>query len=687
MTLQVRKIFDRFFPKKFAGQRQNVQQWEGFSEAQKKAQALHYLIQGELALLQGNLGALPLFESAAELDPQNPELWYRQGLALFEYGSEEGREKSLLLASRCFKMATGLKSDYFDAWTFWGNTLLQLGKFHEDHNFLLESKEKYQKAFDLAEGQPNDALAELHWDYGIAWMEISAHSGEALDLRLAIDSFHKSLQLQDNPAPELFRDCGNAYLEMGLLVNDTRHYFQAIQYLQNAVDIEPQYFDGWLQLGEAYSQAYINTMDERLIPKASFAYSQAVKISPRNADAWVDWAQILAESGKLGGNVKLLRQSIEKCARAASCNPDDPLITAQWVESLSILGSLTHRLDLLVEAEQKILKATEAEPNEPDLWHAYGVCLIAFGRYFDDPDYFELAIDRLQDALSIDRTSAEHWQTLGLVHKLYGDTTEHADLLERACRFFSLAMEIKPACPSLLFDAACALLSQSKLTGHLPSLQQALGHFETLISNHKEALLSHPEWMFEYASALEWLFEFSPEETYLVKAAEIFSHVLLIDPDFPDIHHRIACCYVELGHTTFDLEHYKRATTFFRLALRQDEENDHIWHDLGLCLIHLGEQTSDPDLRAEYYWDAEQKISQAGALGNSAALYSLACLYSLQSKTQEAMTFIHKSLGARALPPIDEMLDDEWLENLCATEEFVQFLEALEARLQQMREQ
>src|SRR5205809_572028 len=82
--------------------------------------------------------------------------------------------------------------------------------------------------------------------------------------------------------------------------------------------------------------------------------------------------------------------------------------------------------------------------------------------------------------------------------------------------------------------------------------------------NCKEAILYHPEWLFEYASALEWLGSLSDEDHHYARAIDIFSHVLLIDPDFPHIHHRIALCYSEIGHIASDPESYKRAIHFFR---------------------------------------------------------------------------------------------------------------------------
>ncbi|MBI5273155.1 MAG: hypothetical protein HY861_04150 [Chlamydiia bacterium] len=690
MTLQahpIRRIFARFFPRRYAAAPpEQKPQWELVPVDQKKELALHYVSQGEFALLQGNLNALSLFEAASQLDPENAQIWYRQGLAFFEYGSEEGKEKSLLLAGKHFKIATQHNPSFFEAYVAWGNTLLQLGKFHMESHFLTEAKEKYQKALGLAAGQHKEVLAELYWDYGIVWSEISQHSGEALDLRMAIDAFQQARALI-TPPPELYNDCGKAYLDLGLLINDARLYHQAIDQLLLSVKSSPQYFDGWVSLAESYAQLYLNTMDERYIAKASEAYSSAIKISPRDSTVWLSWAQILAESGKLCNDPKALHLSIEKCARAHTLDDQNPLIAAQWVEALSYLGALTSRLDLLIEAENKILKAADIFPDDPDLWHAYGICLIAFGRYYDDPEYYEMAIEKLQWGLSIDRTSAEHWHALGIAHSFYAELLEDTDLLSRANRFFSRAIDLKPSCPALLFDQARALLRFSRVCDDLPTLQNALVQFESLLQNYKQSVFHHPEWLFEYASSLVWLGDFSTDDSHYTRALEIFSHVLLIQPDFPTIHSQMAICYLELGHLTGESEYYKKAVHCFRLASRSDEENDQTWLDWGICLIYLAYLTFDPDFRSQLYWDAEQKIRRAGQLGNPYAHYNLACIYSILGRTDEAMEFIQKALLAKALPSLDDIADDEWLENLRSTEAFSQFFSALEAKLQQTREE
>jgi len=332
-----------------------------------------------------------------------------------------------------------------------------------------------------------------------------------------------------------------------------------------------------------------------------------------------------------------------------------------------------------------VLKATDQFPDDPDLWLAYGVCLIGFGTYYEDPEYYDLAIEKLQYGLSLDRTSAELWHALGQAHKLSAELTQDKDLIERANRFFARALDLKPSCPALLFDAATALLYFSELMDDLHSLEEAIYFLETLLKNHKEAILHHPEWLFEYTCALEWLASFTEDSNHYLRAIELYSHLLLISPDFPRIHHRIALCYTHLGHISGEAESYRKAIHAYRLAARQDEESETVWLDWGLCLIHLAHHTLDPDLAQQLFFDAEEKIVRSGRLGHGGAYYHLACLYSLLGRLDESMELIRKALAARALPPLEELMEDEWLESLRVTPAFAQFLSDLEAKLQQLR--
>lgn len=649
---------------------------------QKKEFAGMALAAGEISLLNENVKGLSFFEKASLLAEDDADTWYRKGCALLNFAIKTKKEKILHLANRCFKHASLLSSNQMEVGSAWGASLLHLGTLTGEHHYYISAKEKIQMALNCSKSLPGQAMAHLYWNYGLIWANLAQHSGEAIDVRLSIQAFQNAKKHLESLPPEFLKDSGNAYLQMGLLVNDSRLYLQAVELLQEAVTLDPLYTEGWITLANAYTQLYINTMDEKYTVKACECYEHLCnsKRSRKQAEYWLGWAQILGESGRLNADEKKLRLSIQKAARGHKVDPNCPFLIYQWAESLSYLGSLTNRLDLLIEAENKILGLQDHSSDDPELWHAYGTCLIAFGQYYSDPDYFDMAIEKLQHGVTLDRTNAEMWHTLGLAHNYNAHLTDDLDLIERSTRFFTKALELKPACPSLQFDAANAWLLSCDLHDNPKDLNQAIFLYESLLQGQKEALLNHPEWLFQYATALEWLGEYTADETHFVRAADLYMHVLLIDPETPKVHFRIAMCFARIGEYAIEAEYYRRAMHYFTLAIRKDEEDDSIWLEWGLACIHLAHYSIEPEVADQYYADAEQKLIRAGQLGNQNAFYNLACLYSILRRYEEAMDFIYKSESACALPAIEEMLEDEWLDNLHNTETFTRFLSHLETK-------
>ncbi len=670
----------RLFPRK-TGLGSYPKHWEYLTEDQKNELSDRSLAVGEISLHNEDLNALTHFEVAASLSGDSSEAWYRQGVAFYEYGLTEGREKALLLASRYFKQAAQLSPEKTEIWSAWGATLLQLGATYSEHHFYLEAKEKFQKASEIGCSRlPKAARASFHWNFGLVWSEIAQHSGEAIDVQLAIQSFRASMECQEKPSPKFLNDSSCAYLQMGLLVNDARLFLQAADLANGAVEQDPLYLEGWATLAHIYAQLYLNTMDEKYSLNASLCYERLCKENPYQADHWLGWSQILGESGRLNRDAKKLRLSIEKAIRGYNLDKTNPTPLYQWVEALSHLGALTGRLDLLIEAENKILNAHDQFGDEPDLWHAYGICLIAFGQYYNDPDYYEYAIEKLQYGLSLDRTNAEIWHALALAHAHTANLTDDLDMIERSTRFYTKALDLKPFCPALMFDAANAWLIACDLHDDPSDLAQAIHLYEALLQTQKDALLNHPEWLFQYTTAIEWLGEYNADDACFAKAADLYMHVLLIDPETPKIHFRIAMCFIKLAEHSMEAEYYKKALHYFGFAIRQDEEDDASWIECGLASIHLAHHSLDAEAIAQHYADAEQKLIRAGQLGNLSALYNLASLYSILGRYEDAMEFIYRAESASVLPSIEEMFEDEWLDNLRNTEVFAQFLSNLETR-------
>lgn len=685
----IQKLYSKFFPKNFAKNLKNIntiKNHENLSLQEKKNLSNDLLIKAEEMLSNENLDAINLFNEACLLDPENPFVWYRQGLAFLEYGSIKSRSKALHLASKNFKIASNLDPEVFEFWWAWANVLLMLGNNSEEYSYFLEAKKKYKHAISISSNQSKDTMSELYWDYGTVLINISKHSGEAIDLKKAIELLLISYNLQDSHSSKFLYDLGDAYLKMGLLINETNMYLQAINYFKKALEKSTKNLDAWVGLADSYTQLYINTLDEVYFKNANEYYEAAIELNPLDANILLDWAHLLGESGKINKDPKKLRASIEKCIRANRKNKNLSLVIGQWCESLSLLGAYTNRLDLILDAESKIVNATNDNPNESMLWHSYGMCMIAYGIYYNDIDYDYFAIEKFQNGLSLDRTDAELWYETANAHAKIGKIQEHSDMLERSIKFYQKAIDLKPACPMLLFDFAKALTHLGELTSNEKILKEAILRYESALALQKNAILKHPDWLFYFGVALDLLGDLTEKENYYKKAIEIFNSVLLVEPDYPKIHYRLSLCFSHLLETETKLEYLQRANTSFNLAIKQDPEDDEVWLEWGLMLISFANENLSFSEKNDYFLNAEQKISKAGQLGNPHAYYHLACLYSLTNRFDESMKLLNKAKKLDVLPPVDEILEDEWLDNLRSQEMFTEFLYNLEEQNNKVEE-
>lgn len=644
-------------------------------------QALLALNDGEMRLLKGDfLLGLELFESARKLDPENPHVYFRQALAFFEYGSEKGKEKALLLCSKKLKMALSLGLESFDLWHLWGKTLSLLGLAHRENHYFLEASEKYRKALSLSENQPSDIMTDLHWDYGVVWTHIAYHSGEALDLHFAMESFQKASSISSTLPSEFWIDFGTACLELATRINDIRLYVKAINCFKHAISTaSASCYQGWMQLASALQQLYSQTHDEDHFSQANECFSAAAQLAPQEIKLWLQWAQFLCESGRRNQDIKRLRSCIEKCHRVHALTPDLALTLAIWGEALAALGDLTERLDLIYEAQNKISEAVQLDKNDPDVWYSYGMCLNSFGKYFNDYDYYYQAIEKFQCGISMDRTYHRHWHAIANCYSTIGLLEGDIEALERSCRFYTKAIDLSSSTFYVL-DYAMALARLGEMTHDQQWLEHALVQFEQALNLQKNAAYIHPDWLFHYACTLDMLGDFHEEESYYTKAIEIFSHVLMIDPDFPPVHHRLALAFSHLGEFSGEIDHFYRAVHHFRLGTKHDEENDHTILDWGITLINIAHRAQDSSEADQCYREAEHKLSQSAKLGNVGAFYHLGCLYSLLGQYEKAMRFLEKADTFEALPPIEELLEDDWLDGVKETPLFRDFLSQLENR-------
>lgn len=638
------------------------------------------LLQGERALLSGDLThAIELFSKVVELDPSNARIYLRQGLALFEYGSEAGKEKALLAASKKFKLAVQYDPQLVEAWHAWGNTLFLLGRTYQEHHYFRDAEEKYRNALMSIQDQPYESLAELFWDYGTVWIRLAEHSQEPVDLQFALNAFQKASAHQAELPCEFWIDFGLGTLLLAEKISDIRLNVKAVSCFKHAVSINFSCYEGWSNLAKAMQALYEQTHDEDHFSQANECYASSAQIKPQEIDLWLDWAQFLLDSGRRNQDIKRLRASIEKCHRAYAIEPDLPLALAIWAEALALLGEITDRLDLIYEAQNKILEALELDEESCEISYSHGMCLRSFASYFGDYDHYYQAIEKFQQGLSLDRTSTRLWHALAKTYFDVGDLESDTEALELSLRFFTKAIDLRPS-SQIHFDHALALLNLGDLSHEKRWIELSVAEFEMALSMQKNAIYLHPDWLFHYACALDKMGDIQEEEPFYSRAIEIFSHVLMIDPDFPFVQHHLALALSHLGELIGDIEQFRRAAHYFRLAFKHDEENDQILLDLAIALIHIAERTPDKKEAEELYREAEHKLTQSARLGNAHAFYQLGGLYSILGQNSKSLSFLEKAEEFASLPPIEELLSDEWLDGVRSTSEFHTFLSKLEKK-------
>ncbi|MEI6243378.1 MAG: hypothetical protein WCP39_08280, partial [Chlamydiota bacterium] len=271
-------------------------------------------------------------------------------------------------------------------------------------------------------------------------------------------------------------------------------------------------------------------------------------------------------------------------------------------------------------------------------------------------------------------------------HSRLGKEIEDNDLLERACKFYSKAMDLKPHAPALTYDYATALLKWGEMSREPKIIEESIAHFEEAFHMQKDAILQRPEWLFNYAIALDLLGDCSDKENCYTKALEIFHHILLLDPNFPKIHYHIALTLSHLAEVDMEIGYFEKALSFFQLAIKQDDEDEKAFLDWGLTHIFLGSQTENQEIAQIHFFEAEKRILRSGQLGHPHAYYHLACLYSLTHRINEAVSLLQKAYELDVLPKTDELLQDEWLENVRNSEIFSEFMTAIENK-QKLREE
>jgi tetratricopeptide (TPR) repeat protein len=643
---------------------------------------------GEEFLLQENplciAKSIDFFQQAIQLQPDNPEILLKQGTLLFEYPHTEENLQTLLLSIKKFKAALFLNPSYFEAWLSWGRSLFLLGVLSKQNHYFIEAEKKIKQALSLANDLSSDLLAEIYWDYGIIWTHIGDQSKEAIDLATALSCFKKCSTHNKNLPCEFWNIYGKTYLKMADKVNDVSLIVKAIDCFKQNIFPNAHCLDNIVLMADSLGKLYFHTQKEAYFLQAqNYFKTAATQVAPSASELWHKWALFLLEAGRKFHCIKKLKKAFHKCQQALALNPNNSLILVTSAEILACLGAFTDKIHLIRQSQETLEQAIAfSKEKSLSFWHSYGECLYSYGSYFQDLDYYYQAIEKFQENTSVDSTSYQDWYALGRVYATIGEMNFDTEAFETSINFYSKAFHLKPLNVYCL-EYAFALtqggnFQETDLFRKEFLLHQAIVYFEYIFEIQKHSIQNNLEPFFHYATALNSLGECKEDISLRKSALEKFFQIFAIQPNMPHLHYHIGLTYSSIGETLGELEYYIKAIYHYNLEFQQTKDDDTLLLNWGIALINIGELLVDKNIAQTVYLEAEKKLLSAALLGNEEAFYQLGCLYTILGYQDRAMHFIQKSYLANVLPPVEELLEDDWLEDLYHNPDFQDLISRLE---------
>ncbi len=652
--------------------------WESLESSDRERLALLFISQGDRLVTEHRSDANTSYEKALAVSP-TAAIFLLVGQA---YAEQANDPTCLALAHDKLAMAIKLDSNNAEAWHCDGAVLVMLGMHYQELGYLKEGERCLSQAISLHEQQGAAIPSALLGDAGDCWHAMGRQSGEAYDFWKAVELYRKALKDEASNAG-LWSRYGQSVESLARLVGKEELLREAIDSYCQTLALDPHNLETHIHLAGLYLRLYNDTNDATAMHNAEQAFKTIINLEPKQVEGWLGLAILLTRRGERQRDINALKESVEKYQQADACEPNAAVILNGWGEALTILGAVTENLHLLREGSSKILKALEIEPDNSIIWRTYATCLTEMGGYFNDESHYLEALDKVKIGLRHDEFNPSLWAVLARIYCSLGNLRGDIALLEEACKYYAKAAELyQSEEPHLFNEWGICLMRLTEATHERRYIEEAVNKFERAITINEENdnIGTDMEWFYNYGCALDFLGDFTDSPEHYEKAIKILTHVVSADPSFRHGRYNLAMAWAHLAELTAEVEFFLKAIEHFETLVQEDNEDEVTWNELGITLINLSQLLRDPthpERSHDCLLQAEQRLQQAIALGNIQAFYSMACLYSLLKNYELAMHFLEKADHADALPALDDLLHDEWLEGLRHTSAFRQFLQHL----------
>jgi len=236
-------------------------------------------------------------------------------------------------------------------------------------------------------------------------------AGPVILLSLAVLTWRQAHLYRD---PEtLWRDtltknpqCWMAHNNLGATLSLQRRVREAIQHLNEAVRIKPDYAEAQYNLG-------VVLMEEGRLQEAIGRFEQALRINPSYAKAHCDLGWALQQSGSIDEAIAEYHQALNIKPNLAEAHNDLGTILLQQ-------GKVN---DALIQCED----ALRSDPDDAEAYYNAGLALVRLGRMQEAQQHW-------QRALQINPDYSEAHYSLGIISQQAGQTQDAIAHYEKALR-------------------------------------------------------------------------------------------------------------------------------------------------------------------------------------------------------------------------------------------------------------
>ncbi|CDR34142.1 tetratricopeptide repeat protein [Criblamydia sequanensis] len=649
--------------------------WKGMSFNEKELLAILFVLQGnDLAAKGDQTAASKNFKLAAKAAPNSAKIFFKLGNSYIEMGKSLRNLKS---ACRYYQKALTLDPNFYEAWVFSAFAETIFSELCQDPKLFHEAQKKFETALKMCRDLKFDEDKEtaLFYKWGLSLYRKAKLSGEPCDYNQALLKLRAASCFKGNSS-DFWNDYGNILAEQGTLIGQLDYFKEAKYSYRQSLKLKPNQMACWLNLACSSMKLYENSFSDEDYDEAEKAFQKASELDSNNLTLWLFWGSLELLSAKVTRDADKLHSAIEKFELADVCEPNNPETLLRLGEALMNLGAQEEQFEILKEAEEKIQRSLSLDSERAETWYFYGRCFTEQGRYFHDINFFVKAIEKYHHGLRVDPSFHVFHYGIALCYMEMADHKIESEYLECSIRHFARLCEYPLTLPAQFWlDYGIALLRHAELKRDKVSAELAVGKIEKSLILQEHTFLSplFMDTLFNYASAIQILGDLIEDPMQLEKAVKFFSHIIKEEPSYTPARIGLAHSLFHLGEMLSDADCLKEAWDVFEQILLEDPEDEMAWGDLGALIVAYAELTKDPIKLEENQWlmnIAEQKLQTSAYLGNEGAYYTLACVHSIKGNLLESLHYIEKAIQARALPPIEDIMHDDWLCNLRSSQEF-----------------